>query len=87
MLTCCRSPLLAKLYAAGFGWGAGTGRLPVCRPGGTARVLYVDSGRERSRTVVEEGHLQGHRSSRRGRPRVLQVIQLAGAARRLLTSP
>jgi len=64
---------------------AGARRFPVRRAGFAERILFVNRGRERSGTVVEESHLQGDRSSRRCRPGVFQVLQLAGAAGGLLT--
>jgi len=68
------------IYCFVGGATAGARRFSVRRAGCAQRVLLVGGGGERPRTVVEEGHLQGDRSSRRGRARVLQVIQLAGAA-------
>ena len=65
---------------------AGARRVPVRRAGGGERVPHGDRRREGPGAVVEEGHLQGDCPSRRGGARVLQVVQLAGAARRLLTS-
>jgi len=55
----------------------GSGELSVDCPVNTSRVFQVDPGGKGPGAVVEESHLQDHRSSGRCSAGILQVIKLA----------